>query len=208
MKVVERDVRLIRWLNGWGAATVQQIAAWMPAKFSTAARRVAILVEEGFLKRAEISFVRASPILPSMQGCRIANDDLAPLSRIRLSTYLHDRQIIDVSRSAQGRFGGEIEPARRIRHRLGGASHVPDAILHREGEAPVAIELELSAKTPARLKSIIDGYRANLDFKEVWYITDSAEVVRALKRATGGDQTLIKIVTFTPKRVSEDGADQ
>ena len=58
--------------------------------------------------------------------------------------------------------------------------------MHIGKDKPVAIELELSVKSLARIQSIINGYGGNLGVKEVWYYTDQMNVVRAIEKAAHG----------------------
>ena len=87
--------------------------------------------------------------------------------------------------------GGKFTPDRRIRHDeglsgVGQLGHIPDGYLQIGEDKPIAIELELSVKSRARINSIINDYGGNLSVKEVWYYTDSQDVARAISKAADG----------------------
>jgi hypothetical protein len=68
--------------------------------------------------------------------------------------------------------------------------------LQLDGQKPIAIELELSVKSRARLNSIIEEYGGNLSVEEVWYYTDQSDVARALESAAKG-YSFIKVKKFS-----------
>jgi hypothetical protein len=84
------------------------------------------------------------------------------LAGIRIATWQHDTMMVDLEPRILRRFSdGVLVPERRIRlnRALDGTSrrHVPDAIIERSRQRPLAFELELSPKTPVRLQGILDS---------------------------------------------------
>ena len=114
-----------------------------------------------------------------------------PLGYIKLGTFRHDYKLIDLALMLEKETGGIFTPDRRIRHNeglsgVGQLGHIPDGYLHIGDDKPIAIELELSVKSRARINHIIRDYGGNLGVKEVWYYTDNLDVVRAIAKAADG----------------------
>ena len=157
MRVTERDIELLLWLNGFGFVLVSQIAKWMGVDFSTAARRVRALVEAGLVRRVKSSILSATPIIVTPKGAQVAGDSLPPLSGIRPGEFRHDAVLVDVARGLTARFpGSHFEPVRRIRHSgaLAEAKHLPDGYVHRGADRYI-VELELTVKSRKRLEAIM-----------------------------------------------------
>ena len=86
-------------------------------------------------------------------------------------------------------YGGQFETARQLRWQRGQEQrerHLPDGVLHVPDGRRIAIELELTPKAPERLRAIIKGYAAELEFSEVWYLVDREDVWRLVKRSSEG----------------------
>ena len=195
--ITDRDIRIFKWVNGWGAVTVELLAAWLGVDFSTAARRVRKLIEAGFLRRIEVLGLRERPIALTEEGQRAAKDELTPLSGVRLGTWNHDCQMCALEPQILRWFpNGVLHPDRRIRinRALRGSttSHVPDAELHRAVGAPIAFELELSPKAPDRIQAIIDGYVTS-DYAAVVYLIPDERMERYLRRFTDGLEHRVKV---------------
>lgn len=189
MQIVPRDLALIRWINGWGAVTTEQISSWMNVDASTCRRRLRKLIDANLLRRLAIRFLTSSPIAATEFGCSAASDPLPPLKGVRIGTWRHDTLLTSLERELGAHLGGWLEPERRIRMRLKlseiAAVHLPDAIVHKPDGALVAVELELSAKSPSRLRKIIDGYATSTEFTRVVYIADNPKLAAYIKRFTG-----------------------
>lgn len=104
------------------------------------------------------------------------------------------------------RFTSVFEPERRLRARgFGGDGHLPDGLLHRTDGRPIAIELELSQKAPARVAAILDAYAANFAIAGVWYIVIDDTMKRFITRFCDGYKH-VKVVPWKPASLkSADG---
>lgn len=187
MIITERDLRLLRWVNGWGAVTVVQIAIWLGVDFSTGARRVRKLIATGLLCRLPASGLQQRPIAVTKLGCQVSGDPLQPLGGFRLATWDHDSKMVNLEGRILRRFSDAIlHPDRRIRSRrtLAGASrsHVPDAELERADRRPIAIELELSEKPPGILQAIIDAYAIDRSYSHVIYLVETERLAAYVRR--------------------------
>ena len=184
MKVTNRLKNRLKFINGFGCVLTEQIAKEDGVGYRYAAKQVEAMEEAGFVERKKLKISQWNPLVCTRIGCKVAGDDLRPLSGIRVGTLEHDLRVVDIGRSLKTRFGGTFEPARRVglRREDWGLEHLPDGILHRPGHDPVFVELELSLKSPARLKKIIEGYGVNLLVKEVWYLVEDRASVAPLRR--------------------------
>lgn len=200
MQVTDRDIALLLWINGFGFVTVLQVAKWMGVDFSTAARRVRLLREAGLIWQIKSQILNGHPIVLAPLGVAVAGDGLPPLKGIRAGEYRHDGLLVDVARGLTAKFpGSTFEPARRIRHANGVAEmkHLPDGYLHHDGSRFI-VELELTVKSPRRLAAIMAEHTADIGAKEVWYVSSSAVVARAITRASAGLDH-VKVVRLLPK---------
>jgi hypothetical protein len=212
--IVERDLRLLVWINGWGAVSVLQIALWLAVDFSTAARRVRKLVEAGVLRRLVAEGLGLQPVALTERGCAIANDSLVPLAGIRMGTWRHDSMMVDLEPRILRRFPDAVVcPDRRIRanRALSGAPqhHVPDAEAQRVGRRPIAFELELSMKAPRRVQAIVDAYATSQKYEVVYYLSTDERVVRHVARFAVGFERFIKIslIRIPHPRPSDGGGE-
>jgi hypothetical protein len=208
VRITERDRAWVRWSNGFGSVSVEQTSVWAANDYSTSARRLRLLATAGFVKRIEIGALGTVAWVPTSAACAEAGDTLKPIAGIRIGTYRHDSLLPDLARALEGRTGGRFEPERRLcAGPIGRLEHVPDGVLHRPGRGPVAIELELTAKAPERLRAIIAKYAANMHIEAVWYIVQTDEVKRLVERCAR-DHSHIRVVRWRPQRGSKSEAKQ
>lgn len=187
----ERDVEILRWINGFGFASAEQIRGFMQVNDSTAYARIGKLVKHGYLERQRILHGQARVHKVTKKGVIASGDALVPLAYVTMGTFRHDFMLVDLALMLERQTGGRFTPDRRIRHNeglsgVGQLGHVPDGYLHIGEDKPIAIELELSIKSRQRIQNIVNGYGGNLDVKEVWYYTDQEDVARAIGKAADG----------------------
>ncbi|MGI9451187.1 MAG: hypothetical protein ACR2QH_11205 [Geminicoccaceae bacterium] len=121
----------------------------------------------------------------ALQAC---GDNLAPPQTIGLGSYRHDLVLVDVAQAVVDQNGGDFVPERRLRQQegfkgVGVSGHLPDGLLRRPGQKPVAVELEMSTKGKHRLKRIISGYAANMGLEQVWYFVTANDVRHVIEQA-------------------------
>lgn len=196
--ITDRDLRLLWWVNSWGAVTVELITAWLGVDFSTAARRVRKLIATGVLRRIEIVGLREPAIAVTEEGRRIANDPLRPLQGIRLSTWQHDCMVCTLEPRLLKLFSNSVlHPDRRIRcnRALAGLppGHVPDAELHRAAGGRIAIEIELSPKAPALIRAIVDGYEDSQEYVQVFYVVPDEDMRSYVRRFADGVDDRVRV---------------
>ena len=190
MRLTERDLELLRWINGHGFVTARQVAEWMGASRQAAHRRLGLLHREGYLLRERLFHGEDRAYHVSALGQEASGDGLSRLEMISPATYRHNRMLVDLAQTVISKTGGHFTPERRLRQErakdgLSRDSHVPDGLLQIKGKKPIAIELELTAKSRRRLEAIVDDYLRS-DLGEVWYFTGDEQIRRKLKSVTDG----------------------
>ena len=187
----ERDAEILKWINGFGFASAEQIQAFMKVGKTACYVRLKKLVDGGYLTRERILHGQARIHKLTKKGMLACGDAILPLKYVNLGTFRHDFKLIDLALMLERETGGSFMPDRRIRHDeglsgVGQLGHIADGFLTIGQDKPIAVELELSVKSRARINSIINGYGGNLAVKEVWYYTDNKEVIRAITKASKG----------------------
>ncbi len=192
VQVVDRDLDLLRWINGFGFVTSVQVSRWMGVHEKVAVRRLRKLEQVGLVERERV-FVRGGSIVTvSKEGIALAGDELGPMKKLRLGSFEHDRSLVDLSLDLVAKnAGSRFIPERRIRHErglkgVGQEGHISDGFLMLSNGDRIAVELELTRKQRWRLKKIIDGFRRDLRIKSVWYFC-AADVVDLVKEVVGDD---------------------
>ena len=193
MRVTERDVEMMKWINGFGFVMGDQVASWMGVCERVGNRRLRKLERAGLLMRERMFWRGGAVVRLTSDGVRMAGDEVGILKTVKLGTFEHDRQLVDLSLKIEAENEGSFfVPERRIRHELGlkgvgQQGHVPDGFLVLKNGAKIAVELELTRKQKFRLSKIIRGFQSNLKLKEVWYFC-APNVVGLLSEMTRGDE--------------------
>lgn len=176
IKLTERDVKLFHWLNGFGFATVEQIAKYWKVSNVCVYRRTRGLAEAGYLTHERIFHGKPGIYRVTAEGVKVAGHELSALKKINLQSYHHDLDVLNLSFSLLKEHGDNSQflPERWLRHEkglkgVGQKGHIPDGVFATSDGQKYAIELELSLKGSRRRKRILDGYLKNFDYAEVWY---------------------------------------
>ena len=198
-----RDWELVRYVGRHGVVAMRHVMAALGVGRTAAYRRVAACVEAGLLERLEI--VRLEPCLlrTTRDGLRFAGLGLkvaavspgavdhllrcATTAQLAGEHYGHDRVLSEreliLAEQIEGRpiASAEVGEGRYGAPRL----HRPDiAILTDEGT--IAIEVELTPKSPRRLQGILRAWRfaiARRRLAEVHYHCAPGQTRRAVERA-------------------------
>lgn len=88
MRVQNRDLRLIRWLNGFGYAGIEEVADWFGVVSVTALIRLNKLVESGLLQRDKVILGGKYYYRPAMRCVQFVISGLARFcTALRLSVW-------------------------------------------------------------------------------------------------------------------------
>ncbi len=192
--VTERDLDLLRWINGFGFVMSGQVGRWMGVDEKVSGRRLRKLESIGVIARERVFHRGGSVVRVTKTGVQLAGDALGPMRMLRLGSFEHDRALVDLSLDILAEHKGAVFlPDRRIRHERGQGSgvgqkgHIADGFLVRSDGTTVAIELELTRKQRWRLKKIIGELQADMRLEAVWYFC-APTVVDLVREIVGGDE--------------------
>jgi hypothetical protein len=222
-QLIEADVRLLAFAAEHRLVLAAHVQALLGVSARAAGRRLGALARAGYLRTDR---QLAGPRWYQIDRAGLAAAE-SPRSRPRdvdLATYEHDIGLAWLWLAAdRGAFGSTraIVSERQMRSadlraerfsepygvRVPGAGplggdrrHYPDLLLETASGHRVAVELELSSKTPRRREEILGGYAIDARFDAVLYLVDRPQVGRAIERSAAalglGDLVHVQRVTF------------
>lgn len=194
-----RDLELVLWVSRFGAVTLDQLRVAFELGRTVAYRRVAALVEGGFLERVDLLRGQPALIRATRRGLRLSGVQLG-IAQAPPELVGHWIACADVALLLEAEFGREaVRSEREIRaleRELG--RPVASASLgdtgegerfHRadlaaiDGDEIVAVEVELTPKAPQRLEQIVRAWRRARGIASIRYYAASGGPTRALERA-------------------------
>jgi len=189
MRLVERDIKLFKWINSHGYVTADQICSYLKVKSSAGYARINKLVAGGYITRKRI--LHGHPRIHQITKLAklAASDELPLLNKISLGEYNHTLELINVSLKLQEKHPtAEYIAERTYRHitglsAVGRSGHIPDGVLEFKNGKKHAIELEMSVKASSRLDKIMKFYASNFDFNKVVYFVTGQSIVNAIQNA-------------------------
>ncbi len=212
------SVSILEWLARIGAGSAVEVAQACRVSPRVAQRRLAALEQRGEVSSRRL--LHGSPALHVLTRVGLRAADRGELEPVVLSAggFAHSLTVARVAVAleiAGHRVGGEREL--RAWERLEGrplasaevgfgpdggvALHRPDLVCW-DGGRPVAIEVELTVKAPARLAAIVRGWaRSRLIDGVVYYATPA--VARALARALSSEAAGGRIAVLGLDRAGE-----
>ncbi|HUB76839.1 MAG TPA: hypothetical protein VL977_07270 [Solirubrobacteraceae bacterium] len=213
--------KLLGWLAAIGAAGTAELADALGATDASAAARLRALARVGLVRREQLLAAEPALWLITPAGLRAAGRaDLGPV-RVSGSSFRHQlecaRTARALERAAAGAYTVHSERELRAWERAAGplASaelaygcwpdlHRPDLVLLRADRGlPVAIEVELTVKAPARLRAIVRAWaRSRRVAQAVYYATEPA--ARALVRAVEAEraESQVTVLALAARTVS------
>lgn len=200
------------WIGRQGAVRAEHVMTRFSMGRTATYRRLHELVDFGLVRRHRLLYNDGGLLTATAEGLRCAGLDRLTLARISLAmvphmiasaalaaelepqlhggTLLSDRE----HRAAENAAGEPIASAIIGIHQTGHQGlHRPDfALVRRDGDEIVAIEVELTLKNRPRLERILRGYLRNQNVTKVRYHTSQpiADAVRRAARAVGADAVL------------------
>lgn len=199
--VTPQVLALRPWARGeFGSAEMGLSSGWVDAR--TLRARLYRLRAAGLVMNRRFFYEGSSAWTVTAKGLREGGLQLPPAS-IDIRTYEHDLRLAILCAELEGQYPDyRVLTEREIKAidtgvldpiygpgSLGSSGivkklHYPDlAVDPKTGERPLAIELELTPKSPARLRSIMDLYKRAHRLSGVRYYVDDDLTENAVRRA-------------------------
>jgi hypothetical protein len=197
---------LLRWTASIGAVTAASLADQQGCAIQVARGRLAAAEHDGLVRRTRPLVDQPSLYTATRAGIRMAGLEGAEPTRVSAAGARHAVACAEVAAALARAYPGHFVSGERALRRderlhgrplasadlLGGAHrggrlHRPDLVLWaaaRCGGLPVAVEVELTAKAPARLLEICRGWARCRCVRGVLYVVDS-QAQRGLAVAIG-----------------------
>ncbi len=197
----KRDVEIVEWIGRLGAVGVDHVMAHFGISRNSAFRHLTPLVRSGLLTQHRLLFSRPQLYVVTRAGLRWRDLGELGVCQVSAGRFEHTWQIAEVAVTLLAglpdwRVLSEREILRHERQRrellasvrVGPgygdipAMHRPDLALLSPHGRVAAIEVELWAKTPARLVTICNGWARARHVDAVYYLA-SPKAARAVGRA-------------------------
>lgn len=196
VRLTERDLQMIRWINGHRAATAEQVAKKFGLGIPTAKKRLHGLKSLDCLVYEKVFQNKPGVYRAAARGIAAASDSL-PAARLALGPYEHDLQLVDLAVALEHRTGAQWQTDRQIRREkglkgVGTPGHSPDGVLVFPGSTRIAVELELSPKGTGKIEKILKEY-AGSQYQEVWYFVNCDYLAARIRSAA---LPLIKVFSW------------
>lgn len=220
--LTERDITILEWIGRQGTVRTEHVMSRFGMGRTATYRRVAELVDYGLLRRHRVLYNDGGLLTATAEGLRAAGLHQLRPARIALAQVRHmvisaglaaqlELQLTDQKlltdrehRAAENATGQPFGSAITGPFNNGlGRLHRPDFVLTSNGgEQLVAIEIELTLKTRARIERILRGYLRNRKVAEIRYYAPQpvAEAVKRAARATGTD-SILELAPLPPPTV-------
>lgn len=195
-----RDRELVRYVGGQGVVTIGHVMEAMGIGRTAAYRRVAACAEAGLIERLDLLRSEPSLLRATRAGLRYAGLGM-PVAVVSPGAVDHWLRCASTAQLLSRRFEGcQVLSEREIvlmelinEERIASAEvgrlpnrrprmHRADlAVIGKEGT--IAVEVELTAKSPGRLENIMRGWRRARCVEEVHYHCAPGATRRAVERA-------------------------
>jgi hypothetical protein len=198
----ERPDRLaaVRWAAGIGAVTAGSLALLDGTSEASARGRLAAAVRRGLLERSRPLAAAPSLYTVTRGGLRASGCERLACASVAAGRAEHAIACAHAAAALarcfpEHRLAGEAELLAAARSdaasaraaavpAVRGGSHRPDMLLlPRDGGRPLAVEVELTAKAPARLAAICRAWARCPEVAGVLYLTGTTKVAGAVARA-------------------------
>lgn len=186
IRLTDRDLRLLAWINAVGFVCIDHIATWMKVAKSTAYVRMKKMVDQEYLTHERIFCGIPGVYRVTRRGVQVSGSELPPLRKVVVGSYHHDISVTELSLKLSKKYQARYIPERELRHldgleAFGKAGHTPDSVLVL-GDKKIAIELELNKKGRKRRDKIMSHYMKAFAYDEVWYFCSTSEVKNQINK--------------------------
>jgi len=204
-------LELLAWIASVGAVTAPALSIREGSSLAAARARLGAAARSGLLKRSCPLSGQATIYTITPAGLRASAEvDLVP-ARVTAANAAHAATCALVAAELERRYPGRAvlgEPALRRLERSAGAClscvladqtgtglrHRPDLVITADASAPVAVEVELTVKAPARLRRICLAWARCRCVEGVLYIASppaERALLRAVERTTAGGRVVV-----------------
>ena len=185
IRLTQRDINLMRWINEVGFATNEHIALCFQFSQNAAYKRAARLIKAGYLLHDHVFHGVPGVYRLSQKGIYVSGSHLPRLHKIPIATYYHDLAAIKLGLTLVNQLGGKFTPERVLRYeegqnRFGLSGHITDGLLAFD-DKEIAIEIELNKKSKRRRDQIFKHYLYQVEFDEIWYFCGNAEIEKQMQ---------------------------
>jgi hypothetical protein len=173
MRLTERDIEILRFINDFGFCEMVQIERRFLLKKPRNYEIMRRLLRNGFVNHRRIFFARHGIYYLSAKGALCTN--LPPIDRVTIGQYEHQVSVINVYMKLRVLHPEAIWISeRQLKHDkyfdgVGKRGHLSDGVLMFQDGKKIAVEVEISVKGKNRIDKILKGYAAQFELKEVWY---------------------------------------
>ncbi len=227
MLFTERDAQMVAWIGRMGAASIGHVAGWFGVSDAAAYQRLRILGHEGLLDHRLVLHARPALYWATRKGLRWQGIGRFRAFRVDAMGFEHayrtTHAAVELHRALPewGLMGErEIRLIEADRSELFASVRLPDVrgrkVFHRPdlaltlpGVGAVAIEVELSEKTPARLAAICRGWARARHISHVYYLAlpgPARAVRRAVEATKTGDRVRVLDLDDIPTLAAEINA--
>lgn len=173
MKLTERDIGILKFINEFGFSEMPQIERRFGLKKPRSYQLLTRLVEEGYVKHERVFHGRHGIYRLSRKGAKLTH--LPPLARVPLANYKHDITLMEVYLRLREQYPEASWISERELKRdkyfdgVGKFGHLSDGLLVFKDGKRIAVEVELSLKSRNRVEQILKWYSGVFEIEEVWY---------------------------------------
>ncbi len=185
MKLIQRDLEIMRFINEFGFCEITQIEKRFGLKKPRSYQIMQRLVNEKLVIHKKIFHGRNGIFYLSKQGA--THTDLPAIINVPIAVYDHQLAIIELFFKLRHQYPeAEWISERKMKHDkfskgIGKIIHIADGMLLFPDNTQIAIEVELTMKSKHRLEQIFKAYVGQFDIKEVWYFC-SEDVLPKLQK--------------------------
>ncbi len=172
MKLTERDVSILHFINQFGFCEMPQINQRFSLRKPRNYQVINKLIRHNLIQHERIFYGKHGLFRLTQAGARFTF--LPPLHRVPLANYRHDLTVVNLYLKLRELYPGmRWISERKLKHdkykfSVGQQGHLPDGILTLDSKQ-IAIEVELSCKSKLRLEDILKAYAVQFSIQAVWY---------------------------------------
>ncbi|OGT30684.1 MAG: hypothetical protein A3E87_06910 [Gammaproteobacteria bacterium RIFCSPHIGHO2_12_FULL_35_23] len=173
IQITERDQQILSFINEFGFCELKHLNKKFNFNSPRNNQILKRLIKAGLINYEKIFHQRPAIYYLTRKGAQLT--ELPPMKKIPLAKYNHDLFLIDTYLKLKHLYPQTawISERQLVRDKhlagVGQRGHLPDGILVFPDGKQIAIEVELTIKSKARLEKILKTYISLFHYQEVWY---------------------------------------